>query len=63
MQTVLNQYIKAISNQGKRRERQGRDAFTSNENKAIEFYGQAAQQISALIIQGPTSEDTCQPQR
>lgn len=62
MQTVLNQYIKAISNQGKRRERQGRDAFTSNENKAIEFYGQAAQQISALILQGPTEEE-CQPQQ
>jgi hypothetical protein len=62
MQTVLNQYTKAIVKQVNRRNRQGRIEFTSNENKALEYYGLAAQQISALILQGPT-EEACQPQQ
>lgn len=45
---VKAQYVAAISNQMKRRNRQGRDFFTVRENKAIEFYGRATQQIEAL---------------
>ena len=49
MQRVLDRYIKAISKQLTRRNRQGRDNFTTNENKAIEYYGKAAQQLQDLI--------------
>jgi hypothetical protein len=57
LQIVFNRYIKAISKQMNRRNRQNRDAFTPNENKAIEFYGRAAQQIEILINRG----EQCQP--
>ena len=49
MQKVLYRYVKAISKQLTRRNRQGRDNFTANENKAIEYYGRAAQQLRDLI--------------
>lgn len=45
---VVDQYIAAVANQLKRRNRQGRENFTANENKAIEYYGRCAQQIQAL---------------
>ena len=57
LQIVFDRYIQAISKQMTRRNRQNRDAFTPNENKAIEFYGRAAQQIEILINQG----EPCQP--
>lgn len=47
-EAVQAQYVNAISNQMKRRNRQGRDFFTVRENKAIEFYGRASQQIDAI---------------
>ena len=56
LQIVFDRYIQAIAKQMNRRNRQNRDAFTSNENKAIEFYGRAAQQIEILIQEKP-----CQP--
>jgi hypothetical protein len=49
MQKVLEQYLRSISKQLKRRNRKGRDNFTPNENKAIEFYGRAVQQLKTLI--------------
>jgi hypothetical protein len=52
-QAVLDQYITAVSKQIKRRNRQGRDFFTKDEQAALKFYGQAAQQIKALM------EDAC----
>lgn len=52
LQIVFNRYIQAISKSMNRRNRQTRDAFTPNENKAIEYYGRAAQQIEILINQG-----------
>jgi hypothetical protein len=55
MQKVLDQYVAAVAKQVNRRNRQGRDTFTVNENKAIEFYGRAAQQLVALIG-APTPE-------
>lgn len=42
------QYVNAISNQLKRRNRQGRDFFTKNEQKAIEYHGKAVNQIQKL---------------
>ena len=45
---VFNEYLNSISKQLKRRNRQGRENFTANENKAIEYYGKAAQQIKSL---------------
>lgn len=49
MKKVFEQYIDAISKQIKRRNRQGRTEFTASENKALEYYGRAAQQLEALI--------------
>jgi hypothetical protein len=45
---VLDQYVAAIARQLKRRNRQGREHFTTNENKALGYYGRCAQQIQAL---------------
>lgn len=45
---VEAQYVKAVSNQMKRRNRQGRDFFTKDEQAALKFYGLAAQQIHEL---------------
>jgi hypothetical protein len=56
---VQNKYYEALAAQMNRRNRQNRAAFTPNENKAIEFYGRAAQQIEILINQG----EICQPQQ
>lgn len=57
LQSVLDRYVKAVSNQMKRRNRQNRAEFTANEIKAIGFYGRAAQAIQILIDQ----EKPCQP--
>jgi hypothetical protein len=47
---VFDQYIKAIAKQLKRRNRRDvGNSFTSNEEKAIAYYGRAAQQLKALI--------------
>jgi hypothetical protein len=59
LQKVSELYIKAVSKQMNRRNRQGRIEFTANENKAIEFYGRAAQQLAIRINQG----EICQPQQ
>jgi len=48
MQKVLDRYVKAIAKQCARRNRQDRDNFTPNENKAILYYGKAAQQLRDL---------------
>lgn len=48
MQTVIDRYIKAIAHQLKRRNREGRDRFTPNENKAIAHYGLAVQTLTKL---------------
>jgi hypothetical protein len=45
---VKAQYVAAVSRQMKRRNRQKRDFFTRDEQRAIEFYGRAVQQIEAL---------------
>lgn len=45
---VIAQYVNGISKQIKRRNRQGRDEFTTNEKKAIKFYGGNVQQLTAL---------------
>ena len=55
LQQVLDRYVRAVSNQMKRRNRQHRQDFTPNEVKAINFYGNAAQAIQTLINQ----EKTC----
>jgi hypothetical protein len=52
---VLAQYIEAVSNQLKRRNRQKRDFFTKDEQAALKWYGQASQQIEALKVE-PTGE-------
>ena len=49
MKKVLDQYISAVSRQLKRRNRQGREQFTAKENKAIMYYGEAAQQLKGII--------------
>jgi len=49
MQKIMDRYVKAISKQLTRRSRQGRNNFTPNENKAILYYGKAAQQLRDLI--------------
>lgn len=54
MSKVRDRYVKAISKIVTRRNRQGRDKFTANEDRAIKWYGQAVQQIEKLI-QGETN--------
>lgn len=50
LQSVFDQYIKAIAKQIKRRNRRDQgNSFTSNEEKAIAQYGRAAQQIKVLV--------------
>ena len=53
LQAVLVRYVKAVSKQLERRNRQGRTEFTANEINAVRQYGLAAQQIQSLINQGP----------
>lgn len=48
MQKVIDRYVKAISKQLQRRNRQGRDHFTANEKKAIAYYGLAVQTLTKL---------------
>lgn len=48
MQQVIDRYIKAIAKQLQRRNREGRDHFTPNENKAIAYYGLAVQVLTKL---------------
>lgn len=45
---VYKRYVTAISKQLKRRNRQNRADFTTNEEKARLYYGKAAHQVSAL---------------
>lgn len=47
---VIAQFVKGIDTQLKRRNREGRDNFTPNETKALEYYGKAAQQLTALNV-------------
>jgi len=50
MQKVFDRYVKQISKQLKRRNRRDQgNSFTSNEEKAIAYYGRVVQQIKALI--------------
>ena len=48
MKQVIDHYLKAISHQMERRNLQGREKFTANEEKAIKWYGRAVQQLEAL---------------
>lgn len=48
MQKVIDRYVKAISRQLQRCNREGRDHFTPNENKAIAYYRLAIQVLSKL---------------
>jgi hypothetical protein len=52
---VFAQYVNAVSNQLKRRNRQNRDFFTKDEQAALKWYGQAVQQIETLKVE-PTGE-------
>jgi hypothetical protein len=45
---VIAQYVRSVSKQLKRRNREGRENFTVNENKAIVYYGKVVQQLKAL---------------
>lgn len=47
-QQVQAQYVNAVSNQMKRRNRQKRDFFTKAEQAAILFYGAAVQVLEGL---------------
>lgn len=51
MKQVIDSYLKAISHQIERRNRQGREKFTTNEEKALLWYGKAVQQLEALCSQ------------
>ena len=49
MQKVQDQYLRALKNQLKRRNRQNRDNFSPAENRAILYYGLAVQQLRDLM--------------
>ena len=48
---VFSKYIDHVAKQMDRRNRQSRDAFTENEEKALQYYAKAANQLRALGIE------------
>ena len=48
---VFRKYIDHVAKQMDRRNRQSRDAFTENEEKALWYYAKAANQLRALGIE------------